>query len=185
LKRWPLRRIVARPEATTCEVKPLRAAEPASLKHDASFRRRDRCADKAALAAESLAERAQQLRSLEIEPGSAPSTSRIREVRQTINARRLREQLFQVHLFEDPGWDLLLELYAVYLEQHRICARDLYARSGVRPSTGVRWIAILEKYGFVIRQDDPLDARRRFVSLTPETSLIMRRYFDRIGSIGT
>ncbi|MEG8025820.1 hypothetical protein QP162_18255 [Sphingomonas aurantiaca] len=46
--------------------------------------------------------------------GAQPSlaTPSAADVRRAIRARRLRDQFFGTALFEDPGWDMLLDLYA-------------------------------------------------------------------------
>jgi DNA-binding MarR family transcriptional regulator len=161
------------------------ASSPFEVGHDARALESECSADKVAWAAESLAQLARQMRGLQTVLKPVSSNRQIRDVQHSISARRLRGQLFRADLFSDPGWNLLLELYGAEVEQYRICATDLYARADVPPTTGIRWIAILENCGFVVRREDPLDARRRFISLTPKTSLIMQDYFDRIATVAS
>lgn len=47
------------------------------------------------------------------------------DVRRAIRARRLRDQFFGTALFEDPGWDMLLDLYAAELERGRVSVSSL------------------------------------------------------------
>lgn len=89
-------------------------------------------------------------------------------VRAVQAARRCRTALFPDHLFSDPAWDILLELYVVHLEQQRTSVSSVCAASYAPASTALRWIAKLEAEGLIARTDDPLDARRSWIALTPD-----------------
>lgn len=99
-------------------------------------------------------------------------------VRAVQAARRRRAAFFDDGLFSDPCWDMLLELYALYLEQRRASVSNLYVASCVPASTALRWIAKLEQDGLAMRDEDPLDARRSWIKLTPEGSKRMQRFFE-------
>ncbi len=60
------------------------------------------------------------------------------DVRRTIRARRLRDQFFGTALFEDPGWDMLLDLYAAELERGRVSVSSLCIAAAVAPTTALR-----------------------------------------------
>lgn len=99
-------------------------------------------------------------------------------VRAVQASRRRRTALFPEGLFSDPAWEILLELYAVHLEQHRTSITSVCAASSVPISTALRWIAKLEQDGLVLRTDDPLDARRSWIALTPDGVERMRGFFE-------
>ena len=101
-----------------------------------------------------------------------------RLVRAVQTARRRRGALFNEDLFSDPAWDILLELYALHLEQRRASVSSVYEASSVPGSTALRWIAKLERDGLLVRVDDPLDARRSWVKLSEEGVQRMRRFFE-------
>ena len=75
----------------------------------------------------------------------------------------------------------MLELLLAELTQRRITVSGLCARAAVPASTAVRWLNNLVHQGLFVRRDDPLDARRVFVELAPDTSLRLRQYFGDIG----
>lgn len=81
--------------------------------------------------------------------------------------RRKREKLFGIELFSDPAWDILLDLYVSETRRKKIDVTSACIAAGVPASTGLRWIAILVQNGYVERREDPADARRSLVSLTP------------------
>ena len=101
-----------------------------------------------------------------------------RLVRAVQAARQRRVALFDDDLFSDPAWDILLELYALYLEQRRASVSALYSASSVPGSTALRWISKLERDGLVKRVDDLLDARRSWIELTADGHERMRRFFE-------
>ena len=101
-----------------------------------------------------------------------------RVVRAVQAARRRRAALFEADLFSDPAWDILLELYALHLEQQRASVSSLYAASCVPATTALRWIAKLENDGLVIRTGDSVDARRSWIKLSADGVERMRRFFE-------
>jgi DNA-binding MarR family transcriptional regulator len=101
-----------------------------------------------------------------------------RLVRAVQTARKRRAALFEGDLFSDPAWDILLELYALHLDQQRASVSGLYAASGVPPTTALRWIAKLENDGLLVRTGDSVDARRSWIKLTEDGVERMRRFFE-------
>lgn len=98
-------------------------------------------------------------------------------VRQIQAARQRRAALFSDQLFSDPAWDILLELYALHLEQQRTSVSSVCVAASVPASTALRWIARLEADGLVVRTEDPLDARRNWIGLTSKAIERMHSYF--------
>jgi hypothetical protein len=99
-----------------------------------------------------------------------------REVRRAIRARRLREQFFAPPLIEDPGWDMLLDLFAAELEDRGVSVSSLCIAAAVAPTTALRWIAKMTESGLFERRPDPFDRRRAFMMLTEPARQAMHRY---------
>jgi hypothetical protein len=100
-----------------------------------------------------------------------------RDVREVIRARRLRDQFFERGLFEDPAWDMLLDLFAAELEQTQVSVSSLCIAATVAPTTALRWIAKMTEAGVFVRHADPFDKRRAFMALSPRARDGMRDYF--------
>lgn len=98
------------------------------------------------------------------------------DVRRAIRARRLRDQFFGTALFEDPGWDMLLDLYAAELERGRVSVSSLCIAAAVAPTTALRWIARMTDTGLFERRPDLHDRRRAFMVLSDRASEAMRGY---------
>ena len=95
-----------------------------------------------------------------------------------IRARRMRAQYFDEQLFADPVWDMLLDLFEAELAQRRVSVSSLCIAAEVPATTALRTMA--EK-NLVIRRNDPIDGRRVYVELSPESSRALHGYFARIG----
>ncbi len=94
--------------------------------------------------------------------------------------RRLRAQMFDDSaLFGEPAWDLLLDLFIAARERKRVPVTSACIGAAVPTTTALRWLAILESRGLVLRDDDASDARRIFVRLSPEAYAKMAEYFAR------
>lgn len=106
------------------------------------------------------------------------------KVRAVIRARRARTRYFSDELFADPAWDMLLELFRAELAQQRTAISNLCIASAVPATTALRWINTMVQSGLLYRRNDPVDGRRIFVELTPETHDALRRYFAEIAEVG-
>ena len=107
-----------------------------------------------------------------------------RDVRDTIRARRLRDQFLGAGLFEDPAWDMLLDLFAAELEHAQVSVSSLCIAAAVAPTTALRWIARLTEAGLFERRPDPFDRRRAFMALSASASLAMRNYMMVARNVG-
>lgn len=97
-------------------------------------------------------------------------------VRQTIRGRRMRDAFFGAGLFEDPAWDMLLDLYAAELEGQRVSVSSLCIAAAVAPTTALRWIGKLTEAGMFERHPDAADRRRAFMALAPRARKGMDAY---------
>lgn len=105
-------------------------------------------------------------------------------VRRMIRARRLRDGFFGGGLFEEPGWDMLLDLYAAHLEGSRVSVSSLCIAAAVAPTTALRWIGKMSEAGLFARQPDPADRRRAFMVLTEPALEGMRGYLAALRRLG-
>ncbi|WP_374147004.1 hypothetical protein [Sphingomonas sp. 28-63-12] len=99
------------------------------------------------------------------------------DVRQVIRGRRLRDQYFGTGLFEDPAWDMLLDLFAADLERARVSVSSLCIAAAVAPTTALRWISRMTEAGLFEREADPFDRRRAFMQLSTQARDGMRDYW--------
>lgn len=101
----------------------------------------------------------------------------LRTVNTIIRGRNQRTRYFPEDLFADPAWDILLDLLEAEIANRRVSVSSACLAAGVPATTGLRYLKILEGRGLVTRLPDPLDGRRVYVELAPETSVALRRWF--------
>jgi DNA-binding MarR family transcriptional regulator len=104
----------------------------------------------------------------------APTSAQVRALR---SARRARETYFGRRLFAEPAWDILLELYANYLDERRVGILELGNELEIADATLIRWLQQLGERGFVERVLHPTDKRRVSVGLTPAAAGKMHEWF--------
>ena len=98
--------------------------------------------------------------------------------------RRLRDRFFASGLFEDPAWDMLLDLFAAELEGSAVSVSSLCIAAAVAPTTALRWIARLTDAGLLERRPDPFDKRRVFMALSEAARQGMRGYCRAVREAG-
>jgi DNA-binding MarR family transcriptional regulator len=108
-----------------------------------------------------------EIRLTPLEPRDAAET-RLMAARAWRRANELRHRISTERIFGDPAWDLLLDLYISRAESRRVAISNACAAAGVPATTGLRWIAKLQKLGWICRIGDVRDGRRAFVFLTDE-----------------
>jgi hypothetical protein len=93
--------------------------------------------------------------------------------------RRQRDRLFgNPDLFGEPAWDMMVDLFCAADEGKSISVSSLCLASAVPMTTALRWITILENEGIILREADPNDARRFYLSLSDHARARMGLYFD-------
>ncbi len=95
-------------------------------------------------------------------------------------SRVARDKFFPKGLFEDPCWDMLLDLMANHLRGRRISVSSLCVASGVAQTTALRRISELNDRGLVRRIADERDGRRVFVELTEQGIAALSAYVEHI-----
>ena len=93
--------------------------------------------------------------------------------------RKMRNEAFPVGYFSDFAWDILLGLDKARRLHQRYVVSDAGAGAGIPLTTTVRYIAKLERDGYIERELDPHDRRRTFVSLTKLGTDALDNVFDR------
>ena len=107
------------------------------------------------------------------------SSTPLQRAKEYYRKRRLRERMFaDPHLFADPAWDILIDLYIASEEGRGISISSACIASAVPITTALRWIKILEQGGHISRHEDPSDARRVFMALTESAAKTVRDYFS-------
>ena len=81
-------------------------------------------------------------------------------------ARRKRAEFLPIDLLGEPAWDLILDLFSHHHSGKNISITSATIASAVSPTTGLRWISLLEGRKWIERFDDPSDKRRSFIRLT-------------------
>lgn len=91
-------------------------------------------------------------------------------------SRRDREKLLPaIGLFNDPAWDILLDLFISHSKDKYISVTDASLAGQVPATTALRWVWALEAAKLIERQPDRTDKRRSFVLLTETGLTYMRR----------
>lgn len=103
-----------------------------------------------------------------------------RDIREIIKLRRMRERLLGEDLFADPGWDILLDLFAAREEGQQVSVSSLCIAAAVPPTTALRWITNMTEAGYLVRRQDPHDARRVYIELSEAMNEKLKDYFDTI-----
>lgn len=111
------------------------------------------------------------------------SQARPQDVRAIIKLRRMRDRYFQPDLFADPGWDIMLDLYAAQQEAKQVSVSSLCIAAAVPPTTALRWITNMTASGLLVRVQDPDDARRVFIELSPGAHEQLDAYFAAAGNL--
>jgi len=99
--------------------------------------------------------------------------------------RRRRQLTFNnAAIFGEPAWDILLDLYVAQAEDRQISVSSACIGSAAPPTTGLRWLGILQVEGLVLREHDPQDQRRILVRLSPDGIKRMEDYLSKLGRTG-
>lgn len=110
---------------------------------------------------------------------SAGASTPLDVAKSIYRARRKRDQLLgELSPFGEPGWDILLDLYICGLEGRRVSVNSACIAAMVPPTTGLRWLALLEGTGALVRTRDHGDKRRAWVTLTEQGRSALTAYLE-------
>jgi DNA-binding MarR family transcriptional regulator len=113
----------------------------------------------------------------------ANASLELRLARRHLGERRQRDEALGAELFGEPAWDILLTLFVAQEEGRRLCVTRLCAEIPVPNTTVLRWIFALTERGMLIRQGDPHNGRRIYVSLSNQALAAVRALLSRCGSL--
>lgn len=95
--------------------------------------------------------------------------------------RRPRQAVAPLGELDDVAWDLLRELLRAEKIGQRISVSALsISVEHISPTTALRRIRELVKAGHIARNPDPMDARRDFVALAPESRAALEHYLEQV-----
>ena len=95
--------------------------------------------------------------------------------------RRPRQSFAPLGTLDDVAWELLLELLRAERVAQRISVSALsISVEHISPTTALRRIRELVKAGHIIRNPDPMDARRDFVTLSSESRAALEQYLGQV-----
>jgi DNA-binding MarR family transcriptional regulator len=95
--------------------------------------------------------------------------------------RRPRQSFAPLGALDDVAWELLLELLRAEKVAQRISVSALsISVEHISPTTALRRIRELVKGGHIIRNPDPMDARRDFVTLAAESRAALEQYLGQV-----
>ena len=90
---------------------------------------------------------------------------------------RLRHELFPKVAQKQIAWELLLLAYQHTIQRKLISVSGLVDSTHAPSSTALRHLYVLEVAGMLLSEDDPLDARRRWITVSENVRRLMLRYF--------
>lgn len=97
--------------------------------------------------------------------GAAEQELALKVARALLALQERRSRSINAHLFADPAWEMLLDLFVAEREGRRVCVSSLCLAARVPASTAHRWVQTLARAGAITRREDPLDRRRIYVDL--------------------
>lgn len=118
-------------------------------------------------------------------PARTTPAANATEVRHMIRVRRLRDRFFDSRLFADPAWDILLDLYAAYLENRAVSVSSLCIAAATPPTTALRWITSMTDAHILERRPDGQDKRRSLIALSATALHAIERYFIALRTAGS
>jgi DNA-binding MarR family transcriptional regulator len=122
-----------------------------------------------------------ELRDLARSSSRAVQKTTLPVARMLVADRRRRDRVFaEYDIFGEPGWDILLDLYAAHSERRDVSVSSACIAAAVPPTTALRWIQMLTEKALLTRQPDPFDRRRVHLRLAPEALRRMELYLGNV-----
>ncbi|MCD1623179.1 hypothetical protein [Citromicrobium bathyomarinum] len=108
-----------------------------------------------------------------------PSSDRVAIAQRIYRERRIRDSLFQT-LGNEPGWDILLDLFVAFEQERCTSCGSAAIASCAPPATAVRWVNRLRRDGFLVSEPHPDDGRIMLLSLSRAGHQKMSLLLDRV-----
>lgn len=106
-----------------------------------------------------------------------------RRAEAAFKARQSRADYLPSSLFGEPAWNMLLALYLADFSGRPVTVSGLSEWSECPPTTGLRWLQLLEGEGLVRRRPNAIDKRMSFVELTNAGREALDAFFSRAPEI--
>lgn len=118
-------------------------------------------------------------------PDSAAQSEMLRQdAARLLASRKLRGGLFDLNLFGEPAWDILLSLYVIHNDRRRMSIRALAEHCDLPLTTLQRWLEYLSQRDLVRRLPNPADQRVVYIELSEQGRAKMDAYFLRLREPG-
>lgn len=91
-------------------------------------------------------------------------------------SRRRRDRFFPGTLFGEPAWDILLDLFLQGQRGVPVSISSACLAGGTAPTTGLRWLSVLEDNGLVERERNTSDGRMSWIRLSRKGTEQMQAY---------
>lgn len=79
-----------------------------------------------------------------------------------------RQAFPMLDLFNNPAWNVMLDLYIALLEHRAICVSSACIASGAASTTALRYLSALADAGLLVRIPDKHDRRKTYVELSTQ-----------------
>jgi DNA-binding MarR family transcriptional regulator len=94
------------------------------------------------------------------------------------HARRKRDEFFDVDIFGEPAWDMLLDLFVAGREGRPVSVSKLCRAAAVPTTTALRMTKAMTEKGMIDREADRNDRRRVLVRLSHDTEERLARFLE-------
>ena len=111
---------------------------------------------------------------------SIQETLAVLSARQEYTQRRERYRIFGDRIFEDPAWDLLLDLFVMASEGKAVSLAYACTITHAPPETTAKQVAHLEEAGLIRRVPHPSDRSCHYLELSDDAYRNMIEYFSRV-----
>ena len=100
-----------------------------------------------------------------------------------IRSNEVKKKYFTDDFFNDPAWNMLLDLMQNHLENKEVTASSLYFSSNSPIATASRRLSEMEKARLVTKRQDAGDKRRQIVEITAYAYQKIEDYFRTINQL--
>lgn len=98
--------------------------------------------------------------------GPADQARLVTIAKRAYEMRRQRDDMLGAALFSEPAWDMLLDLFISYHEGRQLSVSAVCIGARAPSATALRYLAILQEAGLVLRTRDQSDGRRSHIQLS-------------------